>query len=140
MGDRFITPEGFARIRAEYQQLFGEERPRLVEVISWAAGNGDRSENGDYIYGRRRLREIDRRLGYLAYQRARQLAPRHPAPLFFEGLARARAGERDQALALWTRALALTPSDASYRQIITGGIQALSTRADAGVQPSKVQR
>ena len=63
---RFITPEGFARIRAEYEQLFGVERPKLVEVISWAAGNGDRSENGDYIYGRKRLREIDRRLSYLA--------------------------------------------------------------------------
>lgn len=63
---RFITPEGFARIRAEYDQLFGTERPKLVETISWAAGNGDRSENGDYIYGRKRLREIDRRLGYLA--------------------------------------------------------------------------
>ena len=63
---RFITPQGFARIRAEYEQLFGEERPKLVEVISWAAGNGDRSENGDYIYGRKRLREIDRRLGYLS--------------------------------------------------------------------------
>ena len=63
---RFITPEGFARIRAEYEQLFGTERPKLVETISWAAGNGDRSENGDYIYGRKRLREIDRRLGYLA--------------------------------------------------------------------------
>ena len=63
---RFITPEGFARIRAEYEQLFAEERPKLVETISWAAANGDRSENGDYIYGRKRLREIDRRLGYLA--------------------------------------------------------------------------
>jgi transcription elongation factor GreB len=63
---RFITAEGFARIRAEYEQLFGSERPRLVETISWAAGNGDRSENGDYIYGRKRLREIDRRLGYLS--------------------------------------------------------------------------
>lgn len=63
---RFITPQGFARIRAEYEHLFGTERPRLVETISWAAGNGDRSENGDYIYGRKRLREIDRRLGYLS--------------------------------------------------------------------------
>ena len=66
MADRFITPEGFARVRDEYEQLFGVERPKLVEVISWAAGNGDRSENGDYIYGRKRLREIDRRLGYLS--------------------------------------------------------------------------
>ena len=63
---RFITPAGFARIRAEYEQLFGTERPRLVETISWAAGNGDRSENGDYIYGRKKLREIDRELAHLS--------------------------------------------------------------------------
>ena len=63
---RYITPQGFKRIREEYDQLFGEERPKLVEVISWAAGNGDRSENGDYIYGRKKLREIDRRIGYLS--------------------------------------------------------------------------
>ncbi len=63
---RFITPAGFAAIRAEYELLFGTERPKLVETISWAAGNGDRSENGDYIYGRKRLREIDRRLTYLS--------------------------------------------------------------------------
>jgi transcription elongation factor GreB len=63
---RFITPTGFAAIRAEYEILFGTERPKLVETISWAAGNGDRSENGDYIYGRKRLREIDRRLTYLS--------------------------------------------------------------------------
>lgn len=63
---RFITPAGFTKIRAEYEQLFGNERPRLVETIAWAAGNGDRSENGDYIYGRKRLREIDRRLSFLA--------------------------------------------------------------------------
>ena len=62
---RFITPEGIARIRSEYDELFGTERPKLVEIISWAAANGDRSENGDYIYGRKRLREIDRRLAYL---------------------------------------------------------------------------
>ena len=63
---RFITPDGFARIRAEYEELFGTERPKLVDTIAWAAGNGDRSENGDYIYGRKRLREIDRRLSYLS--------------------------------------------------------------------------
>jgi transcription elongation factor GreB len=61
-----ISPAGFAALRAEYDALFGQERPKLVETISWAAGNGDRSENGDYIYGRKRLREIDRRLGFLA--------------------------------------------------------------------------
>ena len=63
---RFITPQGFANVRAEYEQLFSSERPKLVETIAWAAANGDRSENGDYIYGRKRLREIDRRLGYLS--------------------------------------------------------------------------
>lgn len=63
---RFITPAGFAAIRAEYEELFGIERPKLVDTIAWAAGNGDRSENGDYIYGRKRLREIDRRISYLA--------------------------------------------------------------------------
>jgi len=63
---RFITPNGFAKIRAEYEELFGKERPKLVETIAWAAANGDRSENGDYIYGRKRLRELDRRLSYLS--------------------------------------------------------------------------
>jgi len=63
---RFITPEGFARIRAEYDELFGVERPKIVEVVSWAASLGDRSENADYLYGKKRLREIDRRLSHLA--------------------------------------------------------------------------
>lgn len=63
---RFVTPEGFARIRSEYEELFSVERPKLVETISWAAANGDRSENGDYIYGRKRLREVDRRLSHLS--------------------------------------------------------------------------
>jgi transcription elongation factor GreB len=68
MTDRpnYITPEGYRRLREEYEALYGVERPRVVETISWAAGNGDRSENGDYIYGRKRLREIDRRLGWLS--------------------------------------------------------------------------
>ena len=66
MADRFITPTGLARIRAEYDELFAIERPKLVETIAWAAANGDRSENGDYIYGRKRLREIDRTLSHLS--------------------------------------------------------------------------
>ncbi|MEA3002386.1 MAG: transcription elongation factor GreB [Sphingomonadales bacterium] len=68
MSDRpnYITPEGYRRLREEYEALFGVERPKLVETISWAAANGDRSENGDYIYGRKKLREIDRRLGWLS--------------------------------------------------------------------------
>ena len=60
---RFITAEGFSKLRSEYEELFAIERPKLVETIAWAAANGDRSENGDYIYGRKKLREIDRRLG-----------------------------------------------------------------------------
>jgi transcription elongation factor GreB len=63
---RFITPEGLTRIRAEYDELFGVERPKIVEVVSWAASLGDRSENADYLYGKKRLREIDRRLAHLA--------------------------------------------------------------------------
>lgn len=62
----YITPAGYAALRAEYEALFGTERPALVETISWAAGNGDRSENGDYIYGRKRLREIDRTIDRLS--------------------------------------------------------------------------
>ena len=62
----YITPAGYAALRAEYEALFAKERPALVDTIAWAAGNGDRSENGDYIYGRKRLREIDRRLGWLS--------------------------------------------------------------------------
>ena len=61
----YITTKGFQRLQEEFKQLFHEERPKLVETIAWAAGNGDRSENGDYIYGKRRLREIDRRLRFL---------------------------------------------------------------------------
>jgi len=62
----YITPEGFAKLRAEYDQLLGVERPKIVEVVSWAAGNGDRSENGDYLYGRKRMREIDGQLKRLS--------------------------------------------------------------------------
>ena len=61
----YITKEGAESLRKEYQELFHIERPKLVETVAWAASNGDRSENADYIYGKRRLREIDRRLGYL---------------------------------------------------------------------------
>jgi len=61
----YITPAGFARLRAELLQLMDEERPKVVEAVHWAAKNGDRSENGDYIYGKKRLREIDRRIRFL---------------------------------------------------------------------------
>lgn len=62
----YMTPAGHARMVAEFDQLWKVERPRLVETIAWAASNGDRSENGDYIYGKKRLREIDRRIRYLS--------------------------------------------------------------------------
>ena len=62
----YMTPEGFARMRDELNTLMRKERPEVVKVVTWAAGNGDRSENGDYIYGKKRLREIDRRVRYLS--------------------------------------------------------------------------
>lgn len=62
----YITPDGYRRLREEYEALYGDERPKLLETIAWAASNGDRSENADYQYGRRRLREIDRRINFLA--------------------------------------------------------------------------
>lgn len=61
-----ITPAGYAALKARYDHLLGSERPRIVEIVSWAAGNGDRSENGDYLYGRKRMREIDGELAHLA--------------------------------------------------------------------------
>jgi transcription elongation factor GreB len=61
----YITPLGFARIRSELLDLIDNERPKVVEIVHWAASNGDRSENGDYIYGKKRLREIDRRIWFL---------------------------------------------------------------------------
>ena len=62
----YITPQGYARLRAEFDEVFRVERPKLVETITWAASNGDRSENGDYIYGKRRLRQIDSRIRFLS--------------------------------------------------------------------------
>ncbi len=61
----YITPQGYARLRAELMALLDDERPKIVEIVSWAAKNGDRSENGDYLYGKKRLREIDRRIRFL---------------------------------------------------------------------------
>jgi len=61
----YMTPEGYARLRAELFTLIDDERPKVVEIVHWAASNGDRSENGDYLYGKKRLREIDRRIRFL---------------------------------------------------------------------------
>ena len=64
-GKNYITPSGYMRLRAELLELIDNERPRIVEIVHWAASNGDRSENGDYLYGKKRLREIDRRIRFL---------------------------------------------------------------------------
>ncbi len=64
-GKNYVTPQGFQALQDELLHLRRVERPKVVEIVSWAAGNGDRSENGDYIYGKKRLREIDRRIRYL---------------------------------------------------------------------------
>jgi len=61
----YMTPEGYARLRGELFSLIDDERPKVVEIVHWAASNGDRSENGDYLYGKKRLREIDRRIRFL---------------------------------------------------------------------------
>lgn len=75
--DNPITPAGLAALKARYDHLLGTERPAIVEIVRWAAGNGDRSENGDYLYGRKRMREIDRELARLArrMKAARVVAP-----------------------------------------------------------------
>ena len=64
-GKNYVTPSGHARLKSELHELLTKERPKLVETVAWAASNGDRSENADYIYGKRRLREIDRRIRFL---------------------------------------------------------------------------
>lgn len=86
-----ITPAGMAALRARYDHLLTAERPAIVEVVSWAAGNGDRSENGDYIYGRKRMREIDRELAFLA---RRMKALRVIDPARHEDRSRALFGAR----------------------------------------------
>jgi transcription elongation factor GreB len=64
-GKNYITPQGYARLRCELLDLIDNERPKVVDIVHWAASNGDRSENGDYLYGKKRLREIDRRIRFL---------------------------------------------------------------------------
>ena len=80
-GKFYMTPEGHAALTAELHQLRAVERPKIVDIVSWAAGNGDRSENGDYLYGKRRLREIDGRTRFLLrrLQHAEVIDPRRQA-------------------------------------------------------------
>ena len=67
IGNNYITSEGFKRLQEELSSLFKNDRPKIVEIVSWAAGNGDRSENGDYIYGKKKLRQIDSRIKFLTF-------------------------------------------------------------------------
>jgi transcription elongation factor GreB len=97
----YITPAGFARLKAELKRLVELERPEVVRTVSWAASNGDRSENGDYVYGKKRLREIDRRVRYLIKRLENASvvdnAGRDSEQVFFGATARVRArsgGER----------------------------------------------
>src|SRR5256885_15071354 len=72
-GKNYITPQGFERLKTELLDLIDNERPRIVEIVHWAASNGDRSENGDYLYGKKRLREIDRRIRFLTRSEERRV-------------------------------------------------------------------
>ena len=100
-----ITPAGMATLRARYDHLLGTERPAIVEIVSWAAGNGDRSENGDYLYGRKRMREIDRELTFLA---RRMKAARVIDP----------AGQHDASRALFGASVEIADED-DNRRILT---------------------
>ena len=111
----YITPAGYAVLRAEYDQLLGTERPAIVEVVSWAAGNGDRSENGDYLYGRKRMREIDRRLNWLA---RRMKAAKIVDP----------AQQPDKARVYFGATVTIADEDDNYRTITLVG----DDEADAG--------
>jgi len=102
-GGRFyMTPNGHETLTAELHQLRAIERPRIVDIVSWAAGNGDRSENGDYLYGKRRLREIDRRMRFLMHRlrHAEVIDPsqqNHRTRVFF-GASVTYVNERDEKL------------------------------------------
>ncbi|MDR2851453.1 MAG: transcription elongation factor GreB [Burkholderiaceae bacterium] len=115
----YITPQGFARLRAELLQLMDEERPKVVEAVHWAAKNGDRSENGDYLYGKKRLREIDRRIRFLT-QRLEAAEVTDPSvhygsdQIFFGATVRyadAHDGERDVTI------LGIDEADSAHRQV-----------------------
>ncbi len=103
-----ITPAGLAAMRARYDHLLGTERPAIVEVVSWAAGNGDRSENGDYIYGRKRMREIDRELTFLA-KRMKALRVIDPA------------GQTDQSRAWFGATVTIADEDDNHRRLTLVG-------------------
>lgn len=103
-----ITPAGMAALRARYDHLLGTERPAIVEIVSWAAGNGDRSENGDYLYGRKRMREIDRELGHLA-RRMKKLRVLDPA------------GQRDRERVFFGAEVTIADEDDHHRKVTLVG-------------------
>jgi transcription elongation factor GreB len=103
-GRNYITPEGYARLEAELRQLSEVERPQVVETVSWAASNGDRSENGDYIYGKKRLREIDRRVRFLIKRLESAVivrsAGRDTDQIFFGATVKTRSREAERVITI----------------------------------------
>ena len=103
-GKNYITPAGYARLKAELKQLVELERPEVVRTVSWAASNGDRSENGDYIYGKRRLREIDRRVRFLIKRlesaQVVDSSGRDTDQVFFGATVRVRGREAERAVTI----------------------------------------
>ena len=103
-GKNYITPEGYARLKAELKQLVETERPEVVRVVSWAAALGDRSENADYLYGKRRLREIDRRVRFLIKRleaaEVVDASGRDTDQVFFGARVRMRAGGGERELTI----------------------------------------
>ncbi|HWU03715.1 MAG TPA: transcription elongation factor GreB [Novosphingobium sp.] len=111
-----ITPAGMAALRARYDHLLSTERPQIVEIVSWAAGNGDRSENGDYLYGRKRMREIDRELAHLA-RRMKKLRVVDPAR------------QADRARVLFGATVTIADEDDNHRELTLVGDDEQDARA-----------
>ncbi|MDP2171143.1 MAG: transcription elongation factor GreB [Rhodocyclaceae bacterium] len=127
----YLTPAGHAALRAEFEQLVKVERPQLVQVVSWAASNGDRSENGDYIYGKKRLREIDRRLRYLTKRldNAEVVDPAHQSNLdqvFFGAMVTVAYQDAEKSIEASYRIVGVDEADP-----VTGAISWISPLARA---------
>ena len=123
----YITPAGLQRLRDELKQLKTIERPKVVEIVSWAAGNGDRSENGDYLYGKKRLREIDRRIRFLL-KRLEIAEPVDPAlqknrdQVFFGAtVTYADDSDRERTIRIVGIDEARIPSEAEQLKVVIGG-------------------
>ncbi len=103
-GKNYMTPAGFARLKAELRALVEVERPEVVKTVSWAASNGDRSENGDYLYGKKRLREIDRRVRFLIKRLENaevvHSAGRDTDQVFFGATVRIRTGREEKEITI----------------------------------------